>query len=71
MSLITDLFDQYHVHCLTIFAGSIRESHRLGAGKWGITVDSPSHIKLCLGSLIVATIEEGCTLVRHRRPHRL
>ena len=61
MPPITALFAQYQHDCLTIFADSIRECHRLGASKWGLTVRSPNHFRLCLGSLIVATLEQGCT----------
>lgn len=54
-----ELFSRSSTTCLEIFAHSIKECHRYGAKKWGVTVDNPRHYRLVMGNLIVATIESG------------
>ncbi len=61
MGIADDLFKIYQHTCLAVLAESLQESHRLGAGKWGITVVAPDHIRLVMGSLVVASLEQGCT----------
>ena len=61
MSITDQLFRTYEHTCLWVFSQSIRECHSLGAGKWGVTVVNPKHIRLVMGNLVVASIEQGCT----------
>lgn len=53
------LFLDHRLRTLRAFANCIEECHRLGPGKWGITVVSPRHVRLIFGSLIVASVESG------------
>jgi hypothetical protein len=44
--------------CLTAFADAIRDAHRQGADKWGITC-MPDRVRLVAGSLVVCTVPDG------------
>lgn len=60
MDLANDLFSQYQHTCLELFADSIRLCDHYGSHKWGVAIASSDQIRLLMGSLIVATIEQSC-----------
>ena len=59
MNIIDSLFSQYQQVCIKIFAASIQLCSKYGSHKWGVAVAGKDHIRLLMGSVIVATIEQN------------
>ena len=59
MNVLTDLFTNYQKNILLAFIDCIKYSHSLGQNKWGVYLNTPNHLRLIIGGLIVTTIEQG------------
>ena len=59
MNVLTDLFTNYQQNVLFAFIDCIKYSHSLGQNKWGVYLNTPDHLRLIIGGLIVTTIEQG------------
>lgn len=58
MEIPYSLFSGYQRICLQLFAESIQLCNRFGSHKWGVAVAADDHVRLLMGSLIVASIEQ-------------
>lgn len=56
---IEALFGHTEKLCLEMFAESIKEAHRNGANKWGVTLYNKDRVRLNVGSIVVCTLHAG------------